>query len=547
MTEVDPRFKVQFNTLLLAFFILPLLTYERLLIRSMILSATVLWVLSSVLLISFIFFTYKNGFKWHGGLILIAIFTVYEVVRDLTSTSIVRSLFGDARGSFLSVLTTVSLFIVYITTVQFSYDENKKSKILLTMVVSVSIVSVISILQHFMQIPFLNPSMKAYATLQTTSEVAGICLLMTGVVGRLFFIRNNKYEKQPVSLSFMEKFIYYVSIPLFSFAIIATGNKAAIFFQAAFITYFTFKFAILKDVKLVMFFLIILFGNLLIYYLPVNSEYAQKSKHGSIEVSIDKFEISLSSRLKIWELATKMWIRRPFVGWGQADYPNAFSKFKTQNNKNTTEIVADTHNWFIDALSKGGLVKLTLLLLTMLFFIKNGAFKSSLNNFLLISIGMYFMYLLLNPSYLVNKVYLFTLVGLISMNSNRHSVTKPQKILFIIGILFSIAYFIFNIYFGYLRINAEIVGTRGVRSTFNGGYTQGIYYSKKAAQIFPYEPDYWQRLGWAYKMRYYKTKSKQDIIDAIDSYKQGLKLAPDDISMKDRITNLNKQLSTLNK
>lgn len=541
--------RVSFYFLLISVFLLPLLTFDTLLVRPMIVPVVLLWVASSVLLLTNLLSLKKSWIFIHKGILILGAYLIFEITKDAVSAPHFRALFGDARGPFTGILTSVSLLIIYFTAVQFSNDDKARNTILSTMLASLGIVGVLAVLQHFVQVPFLKPSVRAYATLPNPVELAGICLLMLGVAA----IKNP--PESPFIKGGEEMGSYTVArgvaLMVISLAIVSSGSKIAIVLLAACLLFFMLNSSRAKQYTTAGLLLAISIISLLIYYASVSQHYADSSKFGPTQLSETAVTSSMDERKEIWGTTVKMWLEKPFAGWGQANFPDAFTKTLKQRFGEKTDklVVFDVHNWVLDVLAKGGLVKLAIMILAFYWFARNIYWKSRVAKYISVSIGVYFVFLLFNPSYLVSKVYFVILLGSLPVKESKSfEFSLPDNNLISKAVINTAAvagavFLIFNLYFGGLRIAAEVIGSKGINAAIAGYNDRAILYSKQAANIFPYEPDYWQRLGWSYKMRYSFNNSGDDLPYALEAYRKGLLLAPGDASIQKRINEITKELS----
>lgn len=519
---------IQFYLFLFLIFILPLSAVDFVLVRPLLFPAIALWIIASLL--SLLLFTgLKDNFKLHAGMGLVIAYFTYEITRDILTVPILRALFGDARGPFLSVLTSLSLMILYLTASQFSYDQKARIKTIVTMVVSITVAGVLGILQHFGSITLFQPSVRAYSTLSNPIELAGISLLIVILISGLIIHKRWMYG--------------FVPLVLLSFTVVSTQSKIGVFLLGLLLITMLLNAFRLRLFAVAAIFITVLIASLFVYHKPVDSEYEKRSSFAAAKLTGKDVASSMLDRQQTWRESILLGFANPLFGWGQADFPNIFTKFSGRND--TELIVFDVHNWILDAFAKGGIIKLILIAAIALYYLRNRE-HDHVNDYILLAIGLYMVYLLFNPSWLVSKVYFVCIIGLISVKLSERREFDPtgrSKIWVYSGMLCSLAFITFSVYSGVSRLNAEIISTKGVNASRSGSYDQGIHYSKIATKVFPYEPDYWSRLGWSHKLRYFQYRSENDLKAARSAYEQALSLIPNDVIVKQRITDLQQQIN----
>lgn len=87
-----------------------------------------------------------------------------------------------------------------------------------------------------------------------------------------------------------------------------------------------------------------------------NTDYAKNSKVLSRFTTLSFSEIKTQGRYYVWPMATKGFLERPILGWGQENFNFVFNKYYDPGLFGQEEWFDRTHNVFLDWLIAGGLV-----------------------------------------------------------------------------------------------------------------------------------------------------------------------------------------------
>ena len=135
-------------------------------------------------------------------------------------------------------------------------------------------------------------------------------------------------------------------------------------------------------------------------------------------------------RFDIWKIAYRAYTKRPLLGWGNANFQNAYQAniiVNTDNSDSYFREVESSHNIFMDILSEWGLIGiiLTITSLWYVFRLKGNIFDCYIKLSILVVFikGMFEFYSV------VNWIFLAILVGLLLRNSKK----EIQSRLFCIG------------------------------------------------------------------------------------------------------------------
>lgn len=532
-------------------FSLPLLTFEWWLVRPLVVPAQMLWIFSPLLGISCLISEFdsikKNGdkaIKSNSYLILISIFFLYEIIRELTASPPLKALFGDIRGAFLSISTSFSFLVLFLASQRFSHNKKMRLYLLIAMSLSVSLVSFFALLQIYGYFGTTPMSGRGSATLPNPLELAGTALLL--LLPAIVVHETKETFTQNANSELWLKRLFLFVIVMLSVAIIVSGSKIAIFIASILFAIYISKLFIDRDFnKSALIVVSLIF--LIMTFFAFKSTVSVYSNERLSDVGA-----SVSNRTGIWKNAFAMWGAKPVFGWGQADYPNLNKLFVMQAKTGVDKealTVFDAHNFVLDVLSKGGIVKLALILAVALFLVKKliaGKLNDSLSVAFIFGAGIYLIFLFFGVSYIVSKVYFVVILGLIGIrgSSNSRFLSKlDNKLLRTVMIIGLAVVFIIQSYFGVKRVRAEIIASNALKYIEKNQLGEGIRLSKKAIELSPVEADYFARTAFAYLWRYRVSGNDADLQDAKEYYMEGLKLSPNDVLMQDKLIKIDAKIN----
>lgn len=190
--------------------------------------------------------------------------------------------------------------------------------------------------------------------------------------------KNNVYKTK---LTYAQALYFLYSIVLFSYIIIQTQTRGAILgllisiFLFLILTTISFwKFKIVKLISISLCFIIML-GSLLIIQ-NRDSVFVQNNETLKRITNISPSEGTGFTRIGLWNIAVQGIKERPFLGWGQENYPYVFAKYYEPKLYQTESWQDRAHNTFLDIGVSNGVIGLILYIL-VLFSIIYTIFKSN--------------------------------------------------------------------------------------------------------------------------------------------------------------------------
>ncbi len=270
----------------------------------------------------------------------------------------------------------------------------------------------------------LPATLRMFSIFPDSHSFAFFCILSIPFFLTAIFLNSEKKIK---------KIIPYSLLILSLLAIIFSGSRGAWVAALgsliiALITFLIFKF---KGEKRKQVFLII--GTLIIFFLlfPISSRillsYQQIQLDRPLEIGDDSFferarsifdfdEISVKSRLEIWQKTLYSISQKPLLGVGIGNYPIVLNE-----DISATKRGSSAHSLYLDVASEMGIIGLIILLAIFIFIIKdtwqvfihsNQAFLSAWAGFFLLALVWILSYSLFDIVLLNDKVLLFSIVNL---------------------------------------------------------------------------------------------------------------------------------------
>lgn len=537
-------------------FSLPLLTIDWWLVRPLVIPAQILWIFSPLLGIFCLLSSFgslkKDGdnraFKLNGYLILVSLFFLYEIIREATASPPLKAMFGDIRGAFLSISMSFSLLVLFLVGQEFSHDKKMRLYAVIVMSLSVSLVSFFALLQIYGYFGKIPSSGRGYATLFNPLELAGTALLL--LISSIYvYDRINNFGVNMNAELWFRRLALFV-IFMLSLGIIVSGSKIAIFLTGMIFAGYLGKLLIdqnfSKPALIIISFIFLIMTFFAFKYTANVFNDGRLSDVGA----------SVSNRAGIWKNAYAMWLAKPVFGWGQADYPNFNKTFVVQAKSGVDKealTVFDAHNFILDVLSKGGIIKLALIFAISLFLVKKliaGELSDNSSVALMFGAAIYLIFLFFGISYVVSRAYFVVILGLIGIRGSKNNRWRlnelnifDNRLLKAVLIIILSAIFIAQTYLGTRKIGAEIIATKALRHIEVNQFEEGISLSKKAIGLSPIEVDYFARTAFAYLWRYKINKNDDDLKNARKYYLEGLGLSPNDIVIQNKLIKIDAKIS----
>lgn len=506
------------------------------------------------------FFEYR-GLAYVLILLLLIFFLLEYKQFKSKRTSFYLPILMISAGTLLSLIkhtnvSATSEFAVYLCSIVglgflstfFSYDEKKKEKIILFLLVLIDLLAIYGIYQYFIIYPSLQQqanTIKNYFDFRLTSVLTSPAayasvVIMTWPLTLIGLIKEKSSTR---------RLFYAVSLVLLLFSLIFTFSKsgfAALFVQLILMTYFLAKYY--PQVLRKKFFPFL--GLFLLIFTAIFG-YGYYLSDGKL-LSLSNFKTSFEGRLSIWKTALKMFVENPFTGIGAGCFKDIYFKYQADGFFST-----NAHSSYIQAFSETGILGGVGFLLFAIYLILRCCILNkdlSVSKFIgFSSVGFLFINLFDSLFYYHLAGFLLSiLIGLAYSEINKPLVIHrdfPRNafIAFFItflglSVLVNLAFYFnqygqkrvindFNEGIRFLRLSTylnpiESEYHRSLAQAYSGGIFSNKAYRylriteiKRAIFLQPYNPRYYFELGY-----FYETESQPEL--AIYFYKKAAALAP---------------------
>lgn len=559
------------RVLLLFIFIVPLASPERnLLIRQaltpvLLMRLTVLMILGLWLLRVFV--ERKIAVNVSVFLILFLAFTVVGVVANSIGGISHICFFGDSKAAFRGISFSLCTFVLVVAAYNYATEYDLK-KLVNCLTCSVSLVSLLGILQYFGLAPLFFQSGRVYSTLINPLELAGFIVLTLPLL-----ITDFLWKTEGIMVGATRKTLSTPSLALASIPIILavvcmllTFSRSGIAVMLLMLALFLIGYSVKKAIRLLPVVGIALLIYSVILVVPVKT-HKTSAAFISPNDTLGGTTSSLTSRLSTWRVGLKMITAKPVLGWGDADLAN---QFRTQADLQYARELGsdfapfDLHNRFVTVTAASGIVGLVLFLLILgtlawknrvLLITTSGRSKpevrevlSDYRRALFFGILGLLLHWQLAPSWVATEVLFWVFVaclfGMEEKEAKKISLelkVGSERLAVVWAGILAVTMIGALIWEGgaCLKVlKAEYQGTVGIDLASRKRYKEGIEKEKDAIKKNRWEADYYGRLGYIYYEQGKTKEQKSSLWKSIVAYKKAIALNPEDPFRYERLVSV---------